>query len=175
MCIRDRPKVLSRRGIFHNVTERKQAEAERARLLAILEEAPDFIGTTTLDGKVMWINRAWRRLLNLEEKSDVSQMRTIDLYPEWVNQILAEAIPTVISAGMWKGEAALLGPNGREVPVSQTIAAHRDEGGNIAYLSTLCRDITESREAEEALREAHTQLNLVMQREKELALSLIHI
>ena len=162
-------KVLSRRGIFHNVTERKQAEAERARLLAILEEAPDFIGTTTLDGKVMWINRAWRRLLNLEEKSDVSQMRTIDLYPEWVNQILEEAIPTVISSGMWKGEAALLGPNGREVPVSQTIAAHRDEGGNIAYLSTLCRDITESREAEEALREAHTQLNLVMQREKELA------
>jgi diguanylate cyclase (GGDEF)-like protein len=96
-------------------------------------------------------------------------MRTIDLYPEWVNQILAEAIPTVISAGMWKGEAALLGPNGREVPVSQTIAAHRDESGNIAYLSTLCRDITESRQAEESLREAHTQLNLVMQREKELA------
>ena len=54
-------KVLSRRSIFHNVTERKQAEAERARLLAILEEAPDFVATTTPDGKVMWINRAWRR------------------------------------------------------------------------------------------------------------------
>jgi diguanylate cyclase (GGDEF)-like protein/PAS domain S-box-containing protein len=162
-------KILSRRGIFHDVTERKQAEAERARLLAILEEAPDFVGTTTPDGKVMWINRAWRRLLNLDEKSDVSQMRTIDLYPEWVNQILEEAIPTVISSGIWKGEAALLGPNGREVPVSQTIAAHRDESGNIAYFSTLCRDITESREAEEALRAAHTQLNLVLQREKELA------
>ena len=53
--------------------------------------------------------------------------------------------------------------------MSQTIAAHRDESGNIAYFSTLCRDITESRQAEEALRAAHTQLNLVLQREKELA------
>lgn len=49
------------------------------------------------------------------------------------------------------------------------IVAHRNEGGEIVYLSTLCRDISESQRAEAALREAHNQINLVLQREKELA------
>ncbi len=161
--------VVSRRGIFHDVTERKRAEAERSRLLAILEEAPDFINTFTPDGKVLWLNRAFRKLRNVDEKSDLSQLKIAELHPLWANQILAQALPTVLSTGIWKGESAVLDPHGKEVPVSHTIVAHRDESGNISYLSTLCRDITASRHAEEALREAHAQLNEVLQREKELA------
>jgi PAS domain-containing protein len=92
-------KVLSRRGIFHNVTERKQAEADRARLLAILEEAPDFIGTFTADGKVLWLNRALRKLRNLGEKSDLSQQKIGDFHPAWANHLLAEALPTVYLEG----------------------------------------------------------------------------
>jgi diguanylate cyclase (GGDEF)-like protein/PAS domain S-box-containing protein len=161
--------VVSRRGIFHNVTERKQSEAERARLLAILEDAPDFIATFTPEGKVLWMNRAWRRLINLEDKSGPSQLRISDLHPWRANQILEQALPTVIGSGSWEGESALLAPEGQEVPISQTIVAHKDESGTIVYLSTLCRDITERRRAEHALREAHSQLNRVLQREKELA------
>ena len=161
--------VVSRRGIFHDVTERRRAEAERSRLLAILEEAPDFINTFAPDGKVLWLNRAFRKLRDVDEKSDLSELKIAELHPLWANQILAQALPTVLSTGIWKGESAVLDPQGKEVPVSHTIVAHRDESGNISYLSTLCRDITASRQAEEALREAHAQLNEVLQREKELA------
>jgi diguanylate cyclase (GGDEF)-like protein/PAS domain S-box-containing protein len=161
-------KVLSRRGIFHNVTERKEAEADRARLLAILEEAPDFIGTFTPRGKVLWLNRAFRKLRNLEE-ADLGKFSLVDLHPAWANHLLTAALPSVLSSGIWKGESAVLADGGREVPVSHTIVAHHDESGAVTYLSALCRDITESRRAEAALREAHVQLNQVLQREKELA------
>lgn len=162
-------KVVSRRGIFHNVTERKQGEAERARLMALLEEAPDFIGSSTPEGEVLWINRAFRRLRNLGETHDFSGMKTTDFHPQWANRVIEKALPTVLSSGSWQGESAMLAADGREIPVSQTIVAHRNESGKTTYLSTLCRDITESQRAEEALREAHSQLNLVLQREKEFA------
>jgi PAS domain S-box-containing protein len=161
--------VVSRRGIFHNVTERKHGEADRARLLALLEEAPDYIGSSTPEGKVLWINRAFRNLRSLPENYDFSQMRTTDFHPPWANQIILDVLPTVLSAGVWKGETAMLDANGREIPVSQTIVAHRDDKGKVIYLSTLCRDITDSQRAEEALREAHSQINVVLQREKELS------
>ncbi len=168
-CEMARGRVVSRRGIFHNVTERKQGEAERARLMALLEEAPDFIGSVTPDGGILWVNRAFRSLRNLKATGDFSGMKLGDFHPPWAKQVLEKAFPMVLSSGIWNGESAVLGADGREIPVSQTIVAHRNEGGEIVYLSTLCRDISESQRAEAALREAHNQINLVLQREKELA------
>lgn len=168
-CEFEKGMVVSRRGIFHDVTARLEGEEERARLLALLEEAPDFIASIAPDGRVLWVNRAFRQLRQLGPAPDFSGLRLSDFHPAWARDSLGRAIPVASSSGIWNGESAVLDVDGREIPVSQTIAAHRNESGEVAYLSTVCRDITESRRAEQALREAHSQINLVLQREKELA------
>ncbi len=43
--------------------ERIQAEGERRRTLAIMDEASDFIGSTNLQGNFLFMNAAARRLL----------------------------------------------------------------------------------------------------------------
>ena len=48
----------------------------------------------------------------------------------------------------------MLGHDGREIPVSQVIIAHRDPGGGTLCLSSIARDITGRKRAEEALRES---------------------
>ena len=55
------------------------------------------------------------------------------------------AIPTAIREGKWAGESTFVSHDGREVPVSQVIVAHKDENGSPSYLSTIARDISESK------------------------------
>ena len=50
-------------------------------------------------------------------------------------------------------------PPGRgEIPVSQLILAHRSASGEVEYLSTIIRDISSLKQAEQALREANLEL-----------------
>jgi PAS domain S-box-containing protein len=75
-----------------------------------------------------------------------------DYHPEWaVRKVIEEGVPQAIAEGSWQGETALLG-DGREIPISQVIIAHRTKDGKLAYLSTVARDISERIRAEAELR-----------------------
>ena len=50
---------------------------------------------------------------------------------------------------MWQGETAILSPEGKEIPVSQVLIAHRTAEGGVRFYSSIARDISE-RKAYEA-------------------------
>ncbi|MEK6622730.1 MAG: PAS domain-containing protein, partial [Planctomycetota bacterium] len=52
--------------------------------------------------------------------------------------------------------------DGRVIPVSQVIIAHKDAGGTVNYLSTIARDITELKLFEKRLRESKEMLNAIL-------------
>jgi two-component sensor histidine kinase len=58
-------------------------------------------------------------------------------------------LPMAVRYGSWSGESMLLARDGREVPVSQVIVAHKDAHGDVAYYSTICRDITQQKRTAE--------------------------
>src|SRR5213075_3341022 len=60
--------------------------------------------------------------------------------------------------GSWAGETTILARNGKEIPVSQVLIAHKSTEGEVEYFSTVLRDMTEYREAEEALRLSQRKL-----------------
>ena len=72
-----------------------------------------------------------------------------------------EGIPAARRDGVWSGETALVGEDGREIPVSQVIIAHTDQAGGPAYLSTIMRDMTERLRIENALRDREANLRLI--------------
>src|SRR3990170_2685022 len=120
---------------------RERAEETRRRLTAILEATTDFVAMGHADGRVEYCNRAARRMLGIVEREDISTIRIADT-------------PAAIRDGIWSGETALLGRDGREIPVLQVIIAHRTAEGRIEFLSTIARDITERKRAEEARRQS---------------------
>ena len=137
------------------VTGRERAEETRRRLTAILEATTDFVAMGHADGRVEYYNQAARRMLGIAEREDISTIRIADTHPAWAARlVLEEAIPTAIRDGIWSGETALLGRAGREIPVLQVIIAHRSAEGKIEFLSTIARDITERKRAEEARRQS---------------------
>jgi PAS domain S-box-containing protein len=144
------------RGIDRDVTARSQAEAAQARLVAIVEATSDFVSTADTSGNVLYVNRAGRRMLGLAD-DDALPLVISDAHPAWASAVIfGEGIPTSRREGVWRGQTTLLSRDGREIPVSQVIIAHRDRDGAVEYMSTICRDITD-RQRVERLREEYLQ------------------
>lgn len=141
--------------VFPDITERKQAEAERARLIAILEGTSDLVATATPDGRLTYMNAAGRRLLGFDPDEDIARYLIADAHPAWAGaRVRDEAIPAALTSRVWQGETVLSHRDGHEIPVSQVIIAHRDSRGEVQFLSTIMRDVSGSKQAEERLRQS---------------------
>ncbi len=122
---------------------------------SILEATSDFVATGLPDGRVTYYNRAARKMLGIGENEDISNIRFPDTHPEWAAKlVLGEAIPAAIRDGIWSGETAFLDRGGREIPVLQVIIAHKNARGEVEFLSTIARDITERKSLEAQLRQS---------------------
>ena len=136
-------------GIFlgHNRTE--EYGKTRTRLAAILESTTDFVGTAGRDGHLLYVNKAGRTMLGIADDENISNLKISDIHPTLTNVLIQEeAISFAIKNGVWSGETALLDRNGREITVSQVIIAHKNTDGDVEYLSTIGRDISERKRFE---------------------------
>ncbi|MHB0927146.1 MAG: PAS domain-containing protein [Gallionellaceae bacterium] len=143
-------------AIIRDITERKRIEQAQARLVAILEATPDFVGfADAKDTHIRFINKAGRKMTGLSEDEDVTRFKIADVHPEWANKMLDdEIIPAAIRDGAWVGECAFLNRNnGREIPVMMVLLSHKAPGGEIEFFSTISRDVTERKLAEAKLAE----------------------
>ncbi len=138
----------------------EQARQDALRLVAIIEATSDFVTTADTEGRILYYNKAARRMTGIAEHEEVTSLRVSDKRPEWASRvILEEAIPAAIRDGIWQGETALLNGAGQEISVSQVLIAHQGPDGKVAYLSTIDRDITESKMAEERIRRLNEDLS----------------
>lgn len=130
------------------VEERKRIQEEQARLVAILDATPDLVATASPDGRLLYCNQAGRRLLGLPH-GDLDAFGITDGFTAWARRVLEEeGVPQAVERGLWCGETALRGNDGREIPVSQIIIAHRNAAGSVEYLSTIAHDITRRKQQE---------------------------
>jgi PAS domain S-box-containing protein len=157
----------------HSKSERKQAEQERNRLMAVIESAPDFIGFADAKTKrISYINQAGRRMCGIGEHENINALQIADVHPEWANRLLEQKIlPATVQEGVWQGECAFVDRHGLEIPVLMVLMTHRSGTGDMDFFSTISRNITDRKHAEEALRRAHDELEQrVSDRTEELML-----
>ncbi|MGB5104764.1 MAG: GAF domain-containing protein, partial [Steroidobacteraceae bacterium] len=129
------------------IAQRRGVEEAQARLVAILEATTDLVATADPGQHVAYANASGRRMLSVGADEDLSASMVSDFFaPAEREHILTEGIPAAIRDGVWAGETVLLSSDGREIPVSQVIIAHKDAKGSVQYLSTIARDITERKE-----------------------------
>ncbi|MBD1886012.1 PAS domain S-box protein [Microcoleus sp. FACHB-45] len=138
-------------SIARDITESKQAEIANRSLAAILEATPDFVGICNLEGRAVYINKAGRKMVGIGENEDISNRQVAEFTPASGRSTLNQAIATAVSEGVWSGETTFLSTSGLEIPVSQVIISHSAPGDKLPYISTIARDISDRKEAEQAL------------------------
>lgn len=117
----------------------------------ILEMTPHFVATTNRDGKVLYYNSAAGKLLDLEEREDISHVLHND------------AFCTAIREGFWQGETVVVNHEGKETPISQVVIAHKTDTGNVEYFSTIARDISKQKKIGEQERLAANVLQNIIE------------
>jgi len=144
----DAPDPPSRRGGSPGVCD-DFSESMLERLADVVEATPDFVGLSDPHSNAVYVNRAGRRMLGIPDNADVAGTSIADYSPPWACRIITEqGIPAAVRDGGWHGETALGTRDGREIPVSQVIVAHKDRDGRVSHLSTIARDLSRLRRAE---------------------------
>ncbi len=151
--VRQARKILAR--------ERELA-ALQARLALVLENTSDFVGFADAAGKMFHLNSAGRKLIGLDPAASLEGLTMASLYPKWVTQAHAELWRSGPTAqNVWTGESALRHRNGREIPISQVVIAHRHADGSLDFSSTISRDISAAKR-DERIREALRDLSAAL-------------
>ena len=138
---------------FEDISRRKASEAERDRLVQILEATPDLIAMADCNGQPFYYNPAGLALLGVDSLEAACNEHIAARHPDWAwRRLVEEGFPAAERTGRWQGEMAFRDRAGQEIPVSQVVLAIRDEAGAIAYYATVMRDLTAQKEREGNLR-----------------------
>ncbi len=149
-CARDSDrKVKHFITIFENITERMDADIARSRLAGIVEASDDAIISKDLNGVITSWNGGAHSIFGYSPEEMVGRHITTIIPPvlhEEENQILRR---------LAKGEridhfeTVRVTKSGERVNVSLTLSPVKDSGGKVIGVSTIARNITERRRAEE--------------------------
>jgi PAS domain S-box-containing protein len=133
--------------VFHDVGDRRRAEAERARLAAIVESSNEAVIGKTLEGVVTSWNAAAERAYGYTAEEAVGRHISFIVPPE-LHEDLADIMARIARGErVERGEAVRVRKGGRRIDVSLTISPIRDSSGRTIGASTIARDITDSKRA----------------------------
>ena len=160
-CLFQDGKPVSSRGIFRNVTDRKEEERKRreseARYREILENVHDLIQLVRPDGTFEYVNPAWEKALGYS-KDEIAGLRFKDVIP---TECHAEFLPALQRAfqlgGVERLETVFQNRQGSRLYVEGSLS-YQIQDGNLSHIRFIWRDITERKLAEEKIKEWNRQL-----------------
>jgi len=145
-------------GSSTDITERKRAEQATRLLAAIVESSHDAIVSKSLNGVITSWNKGAERLFGYAAEEAVGQNITLIIPLERRDE------ERMIIEQLTRGErvdhfeTVRMRKDGSLLDVSLTISPMKDASGRVVGASKLARDITERNRAQEALRQAQTDL-----------------
>jgi len=155
---RHRRYFLNIAGVFaaaRDITERRKAQEERERLAAIVENSDDAIIGKSLDGIILSWNAGAEKLYGYTAIEAIGKHISMLAPPALVDDI------NYLLGKIKRGEPVLhyetvrKRKNGTQFHISLTLSPIKDPKGNVIGASTIARDITERKKAEEAIRRAN--------------------
>ena len=132
--------VIGAIGVLRDMRELNKARAYAERLI---EDAPDPVFVSDLDGKILQANEAVSQLLGFRQDEVVEQSVARFISPEETREFTA-ALREVVERGVTRD--AVLNPrsaSGEVIPTSLNASALRDSDGNVIGAIGVLRDMRE--------------------------------
>ncbi len=139
-------------GVCWDVTDRKRTEEVRQQLAAIIESAADPILSKDLDGIIRSWNAGAVRLFGYRADEIIGRPVTLLIPEDRLDEVSTIDEQLIHGEQVEPSESIRRKKDGTLVPVSVRISPIKNINGRIIGASTIVRDITEQKRAEEQLR-----------------------
>ncbi|MEH1816072.1 MAG: PAS domain S-box protein, partial [Nostoc sp.] len=153
--------VIGVASMVLDITERKRAEEEQQKFVALIENSSDFIGIGSMEGQILHVNPAGLKMVGLSSLEAAKTKSIIDFHsPEAFAEFQQQIIPLISQHGFWQGEFRHRHfQTNIEIPTdcSMFMVKHPETGEPFCQVA-IARDITEPKQAKEALLKSEAQL-----------------
>lgn len=154
------------RGIDRDITERKQAEealrTSENRLRAIIDAEPECVKLVAPDGTLLEINPAGRAMIEADHAEVVIGKSVYDLVAPEYRQAYQALNESVCQGNKGKLEVEFIGCKGKRIWMETHAVPLRNEADGSLIQLAIARDVTERKQAEQALKESEEKFrNLV--------------
>ena len=139
---------------IRDITERKRAEQERARLTTAIEQASEGVVITDNGGIIQYVNPAFSVITGYSRQEALGKNPSILKSGEQSAEFYATLWGTVLSGKVWKGEMTNRRKDGGLYPERMSITPVLNEEGEITHLIAMKEDITGRQMLENQYRQA---------------------
>ena len=151
-------------AMVRDVTERLQAEEERQKLVALVENSSEFVAMASLEGRVQFLNPAGLKLAGLDTLEQARSKTLFDFHPEEEAERIRETVSQGLQTqGNWEGELSLKHfKSGQLIPARVVAFTIRDsQTQRPIALAAVMRDIAEQKHSEQALRQSEERFRAI--------------
>jgi PAS domain S-box-containing protein len=150
-------------GISRDVTDLKRAEEalvqERSLLRTLIDNLPDGVYIKDTAGRKTMVNPADLKVLGCKTEAEAIGKSDFDLFPKDIaEKFWADDQKVIQGQPLLNREEYVLNDAGEKRWLLTSKLPLRDQNGKITGLVGMGRDITEQKRTEEALRQAHDEL-----------------
>lgn len=139
-------------GTVHDLTERQRLEHQRNWLAMLVDSCADAIFGKALNGNILSWNRAAERLYGYSAVEAIGSPIAMLLPQDRVAEAMLLLERAIRGEQIEHYEATHLSKDGRRISVSLSISPVRDRTGLVIGVSTIARDVTERKRADERIR-----------------------
>ena len=153
-------------GTVHDITEQRQAEAvlkeSEAKYKNIVNNSNDIIATADKSGNWTFLSPSVKKILGYYPAEMVGRSAFDFMFSEDIVST-QKAHETVVKEGryFWKYENRWISKDSRIITLAWNVVVFKDEEDNIIGTQAVGRDITDLKQAEEALRTSNRLLEIL--------------
>ncbi|OPZ18111.1 MAG: Blue-light-activated protein [candidate division BRC1 bacterium ADurb.BinA364] len=141
-------------GMIEDITERKNAYAERERLAAAIGQAAESVIVTAADGTIQYVNPAFERTTGYSREEAIGQTPRILKSGKHDEAFYRDLWQTLLQGRTWEKRIVNKRKDGSLFTEEAAISPVRDAQGNIVHFVAVNRNVTREIELEEQLRQS---------------------
>lgn len=168
----DNGTFIGTRGSFSDITKRRLAEEKNLRLAAIVESSDDAIVGKTLDGIITSWNRGAEKIFGYTEEEVLGRSITMLIPDAYADDVLRMHERIRRGEHVEHFETVRRKKDGELIFMSLTYSPIRDGQGRVVAVSTIGRDISDRKKAEQMLM-VNTRINRELEIAKEIQQSFL--
>lgn len=147
-------------GTAEDITEQSLAEGELRKLIQAVEQSPATVVITDTEGNIEYVNPKFTQLTGYEFHDVIGKNPRIMKSGSQPNEFYKELWETITDGREWRGEFHNLKKDGGAFWEFSSISPVKNEKGVITHYVAVKEDITERKQAEDALIESENRLRV---------------